>query len=39
MTSEMDGRIAPASIAAVVPQTSKTLSLPLRYEKYFVKAI
>jgi hypothetical protein len=39
MTSEMEGRIAPARIAAPVPAYRRTLSVVVRYVKYFEKAI
>jgi hypothetical protein len=39
MTSEIEGRIAPARTAAVVPAIRSNLSVGVRYVKYFVKAI
>ena len=39
MTSEIEGRIAPAMTAAVVPVIRSNLSVGVRYVKYFVKAI
>ena len=39
ITSEIDGRMAPAKTAARVPAISRSLSVGVRYVKYFVKAI
>jgi len=39
ITREIDGKIAPAKIAAIVPAIRSNLSVGVRYVKYFVKAI
>jgi hypothetical protein len=39
MTREIEGKMAPARIAAAVPAPSKILSFVVRYVKYLVKGI
>jgi len=39
ITREIEGRIAPASMAEAVPAYSSTLSVVVRYVKYFEKGI